>query len=146
MATYQVFVNKGTLSDKEKESVAQAITDTHCEISSTPKYCIQVIFHEVTDNNRFICGRRLSTIMWINAEIRPHSPELAEDFMNKLTERVSKVCNFYKENIWVDLNETAPTNFFRYEKVFCEAGGEEAWYNELPQEAKETIARMLEDI
>ena len=146
MATYQVYVNKGTLGAKEKESVAQAITDVHCELTSTPKYCIQVIIHEVADENRFICGRRYQTNMWINAEVRPHSAEAAEAFMDRLTSEVAKVCNFYQENIWVDLNETVPTNFYRYETIFCEAGEEEAWYNALPQESKDTIKRMLEDI
>ena len=114
MATYQVFVNKGTLGNKEKESVAQAITDVHCEMTSTPKYCIQVIIHEVADENRFICGRRYQTNMWINAEVRPHSAEMAHEYMDKLTGEVSKVCNFYQENIWVDLNETLPTLYWRF--------------------------------
>lgn len=54
MPTYQIYANCGVLSPQQKSAAAVAVTDAHCQQTGAPRYYVQVIFHDIPEENRFV--------------------------------------------------------------------------------------------
>jgi phenylpyruvate tautomerase PptA (4-oxalocrotonate tautomerase family) len=145
MPTYQVYVNENKLSDRQKADVASAITEGHIAMTGAPKYYVQVIIHEIPDENRFVGGVAFSKHMWIRGDVRIRTPEENKALMLELTDRVSKVCDYEKAFIWCDLSGIDPANILKFEMVFPPAGQEQAWYDSLPDEVKDIIRKLIDE-
>ena len=144
MPTYHVYVNQGKLSIQQKKDVAAAITEGHVSMTGAPKYYVQVIIDEISEENRFVCGVPFSEHMWIRGDVRSRTPDANKALMMELIERVSKVCDFDSRLIWCDLCSIEPTDIVKFGTVFPPAGEEKAWYDALPGEVKEIIQNLLE--
>lgn len=143
MPTYQVYVNEGRLDAGQKAAVAAAITDAHAAQTGAPKYYVQVVVNEIPDGNRFVSGVKFGRHIWIRGDVRIRTPEQNRELMLALVEGVHRASGFERGMIWCDLAAVEPTNIFKFGAVFPPAGHEQAWYDALPEEAKETIKRLV---
>ncbi|MDR1832346.1 MAG: tautomerase family protein [Fusobacteriaceae bacterium] len=142
MPTYQVYVNQNKLTKAQKQAIAAAITDGHVAKTGAFPYYVQVIFHEIPDENRYVGGKPYGDHMWIRGDVRKRTPEQNRALMLELTERISAVCDFRKSDVWIDLNATEPTNILKFGTIFPPAGQEQAWYDALPDEVKRLIGDL----
>lgn len=144
MPTYQVYVNKNQLTKEQKNAVAKAITEGHVEKTGAPRYYIQVIIHEIDDENRYVGGIQFGKHMWIRGDVRCRTAEENKELMLELVKRVHEASGFDKNFIWCDLNSIEPSNIIKFGTVFPSAGQEQVWYDALPESVKDTINLLLE--
>lgn len=143
MPMYQVYVNQGKLTAQQKQDVASAITDGHVARTGAPQYYVQVVIHEIPPENRFVGGRRFGDHMWIRGDVRCRTPEQNKALMLELVDRVHTACGFDRAFIWCDLCSIEATNIVRFNAVCPSAGQEKAWYDALPDAAKDIIQKLL---
>ena len=142
MPSYQVFADKGMLSETQKEKTAQAITEALTALTGAPKWYVQVIFQEIDAGSRYICGKQSRGILWIRGDVRIRTPEQNAALMHELARRVGGACGIPKENVWIDLCGIEPENIMKFDTVFPAAGREDEWYQHLPQETKDRILEL----
>ena len=142
MPTYQVFVGRDRLTKEGKQAVATAITEGHVAVTGAPVYYVQVIIHEVPEDNLFIGGKPFSGHMWLRGDVRCRTPEVDGRLMTELVKRVSRASGFDRAFIWCDLCGIEPTDIMKFEAVFPSAGEEKAWYEGLPDRAKKAIEKI----
>lgn len=141
MPTYQVYVNQGSLSPQEKKDVALAITDAHTEQTGAPRFFVQVIIHEVLDENRFIGGEPSGSMMWIRGDVRARSAEQNKDLMLGVVERVAAVCGFDKNHIECFLCSIEASNMMGFGTLIPRSGEEKEWFDALPGDIKALIKK-----
>lgn len=142
MPTYQVFANQGKLSAEQKRKAARAITEGHCAVTGAPDYYVQVIVNEVPEENRFVCGKPQSEVVWIRGDVRSRTPEQDKALMLELVKRVAEECSLDPDMIWIDLCAVEATDILKFGTVFPPAGQEKAWQEALPERVKERILQL----
>ena len=144
MPSYQVFARKGSLSDKQKEKLASAITEGHCKVTGAPDYYVQVIIQEVPEENRYICGKKAGDVIWIRGDVRCRTPEENRKLMETLMTGAAEACGCDPDWVWCDLCGIQATDILKFGTVFPPAGQEKAWQEALPERVKEKIRCLRE--
>lgn len=143
MPTYNVVVKPNTLTEEQKLRVAQAITDEHHEATGAPKFYVQVIIDEIPGRKRFVSGYPCEKQMGICGYIRSgRNDKQRADLMRNLADRVAKAAGLDSNTIWCDLVMVEPANILKYGCVFPPPGEEQAWFEGLPDNAKQIIEKI----
>lgn len=69
MPVYEVIAIEGRFSSTQKASLAEAVTSIHSAATGTPRFLVQVIFHEVAVGDYFIGGQ---TLKFDNIHVQVH--------------------------------------------------------------------------
>lgn len=145
MPTYNVYIKTDTLNFDQKQKVAQAITRSHSDSTGAPEFYVQVIFHEIQDNNRFVNGHRFNKHMWIRGDVRVgRTAEQRKQWMLKMIKDVSESADWDINSIWIDLCGIEPDSILKYGQVFPPPGLEEEWLRTLPDDAKKIINEIID--
>ena len=141
MPTYTVTAPKKSLSNEQKQRVAAAITDTHCETTAAPNYFAQVIFVEVKASNYFLAGRPLeSQQVYVHGCIRAgRSAEVKSRLINGLMQAVADAAVVPRHQVWVYIAELPAAQIAELGHVLPEPGAEAAWNAALPAADRERM-------
>lgn len=142
MPTYRITTKPNLLNDGQKDEIAKFITKTHTQITGAPNYFAQVIFDE-TDYRRYVGGIPSNSQIWIHADIRSgRTKEQRTELITAIIEGVSKLSNVSAHDIWVYLNIMEPTNMAEFGQILPQAGEEQAWFDQLPEELQRKFSTM----
>mgnify|MGYP001262315485 CR=1 FL=1 len=145
MPTYNVYVKADSLNDDQKKRTAQAITKAHSESTGAPEFYVQVIFSEISENDRYVGGHRFNSHMWIRGDVRTgRNAEQRRELMLKMIKNVSESINCDKNSIWIDLCSIEPESILKYGQVFPPAGREKEWLENLPEDVKEIVNDLIQ--
>jgi phenylpyruvate tautomerase PptA (4-oxalocrotonate tautomerase family) len=107
MPTFVVTVGVGRLSKDQKASIASVLTTIHNTENGVPRWCVQVIFHEIPAGNHFIGDKIVpADQIWINADTRPgRTAEKKSTMISRMVKEVSIASGVDASHIWVYVNE-----------------------------------------
>ena len=84
MPLYECVTTAGTLNPDQRERIANAITQTHCELTGAPVEFVHVIFSEIPLGNSYSGGKRATPTL-IRGNIRAGRPdELRHTLMRRI--------------------------------------------------------------
>jgi phenylpyruvate tautomerase PptA (4-oxalocrotonate tautomerase family) len=79
MPTYVCSVPNGKLSDLQKQEIATAIGNRHCEATGAPPFFVQVVVEKQGTSKRFLGGTATDHHIWIRGDIRAGRDEKHRD-------------------------------------------------------------------
>jgi phenylpyruvate tautomerase PptA (4-oxalocrotonate tautomerase family) len=142
MPTYLCTIAEGQLSQNQKAAVAQAITQTHSEVTGAPSYFAQVIFHEVKPGNHFIRGAPLDhKTLFVYGTIRAgRTPETKRALLVQLRKVLAEAASLPQTQIWIYITDLEARQIVEYGQLLPDPGSEEAWAAALSDE----VRRLME--
>jgi phenylpyruvate tautomerase PptA (4-oxalocrotonate tautomerase family) len=143
MPTYLCTIAEGQLSQNQKAAVAQAITQTHSEVTGAPSYFAQVIFHEVKPGNHFVGGAPLGQkTLFVYGTIRAgRTPETKRALLIQLRSVLAGAASLPQTQIWIYITDLEARQIVEYGQLLPDPGSEDAWAAALPDEVRSLMER-----
>ena len=136
MPTYACSIPAGRLTSAQKIDIVQCITTVHHEETGGPRYLAQVIFYEVASGNHYIDGELAPPEqIWIRGDLRRTEEQKAQ-ILRRILQGVAKSTDAPEEAVWVYLSDIPATNIAEYGRMLPLPGGENAWFETLPDPLK----------
>lgn len=133
MPTYVCSVAENSVNDGQKAAIAGAITRIHQESTGAPSFFVQVIFDEKKAADRFLGGSRQTRHVWVRADIREGRTEAQRSaLMMGIMKEIAAITHVKENDVWVYLNNLAPTDMVEYGHVLPAPGKEAEWFGSLP--------------
>ncbi len=133
MPTYVCSVAENSVNDGQKAAIAGAITRIHKESTGAPSFFVQVIFDEKKAADRFLGGSRQTRHVWVRADIREGRTEAQRSaLMMGIMKEIAAITHVKENDVWVYLNNLAPTDMVEYGHVLPAPGKEAEWFGSLP--------------
>ena len=131
MPIYRASVPAGSLTRAQKEELAGAITDVHCErTGGTPRQFVHVIFTEVAPGDGF-SGGEASTVSIIVGLIRSgRSEQVRTGLVTDITARWREITGQSSADVLVALHEVRPRDAMEWGQLLPEDGEETRWIAE----------------
>ena len=144
MPTYTVKYSNIYLSKKQKNSIANDITNTHSKITGANSFFAQVIFQKNQRDSHFMGGKLVKTKeIFLNGQIRSgRTAKVKKQLILGLRKILIKNTNLRKENVWVYLEDLLPDQMIEYGEVLPKSGQEKKWFNSLTQSLKKRLRKM----
>lgn len=121
MPLYQCYAPQGSLDDDQREKIAQAITDIHCELTTAPPTFVHVQFHD-----RKTAGG--DQPIRLSGGIRAGRPEsTTEQLVSRISAAVSEIGGLAPDSITMRTTETPASWILEGGRVMPEPGEEAAW-------------------
>ncbi|OBT39652.1 hypothetical protein VE00_10275 [Pseudogymnoascus sp. WSF 3629] len=137
MPTFVVTATAGRLSADKKAAIANALVTIHSAENGVPRWCVQVIFHEISAGNHFI-GDKFAPAdqLWIYADTRPgRTTEKKTAMIDRMVKEVSTAGGVDESYIWVYVNEIS--EMAKFGMHFPPPGMEAAFVASLPVEVRQ---------
>ena len=119
MPTYTVKYSNFNLSQKQKNSLANDISNTHSKFTGANTFFAQVIFQKNEKNSHFMGGKLVKTKVLIK------NTKLKKDF------------------VWVYLEDLSPDQMIEYGEILPKSGQEKKWFDSLTLSLRKRL-RMME--
>lgn len=144
MPTYTVLSTAGTIGPGQRPKLAELITDLHHEVTSAPRYLVQVIFNDLAPGELFLAGQEVSQDhVWIRADIRSGRTEQQKTgLLKQLTARGAETLGIPAAHLWVYVNEIPGANMTEYGQLLPEPGGEAEWFSSLPPQVRDVLTGL----
>jgi len=144
MPTYTVKYSNINLSQKQKNSIANDITNTHSKFTGANTFFAQVIFQKNQKNAHFMGGKLVKTKeIFLNGQIRAgRTSRVKKQLILGLRRILIKNTNLRKENVWVYLEDLLPDQMIEYGEVLPKSGQEKEWFNSLNPSLRERLRKM----
>jgi phenylpyruvate tautomerase PptA (4-oxalocrotonate tautomerase family) len=134
MPTYVISLAKNLVNDAQKSAIADAISRVHNESTGAPSYFVQVVFEENEPSNRFLGGSLEEKHVWVRGDIRAGRTEAQRTaLILSIMRQVSRITTVKEEDVWVYLNNLAPSDMLEYGHVLPRPGQEGEWFDNLPE-------------
>ncbi len=129
MPTYTVTTANLPLSPAQKSEIAALISQAHSRHTGAPAYFAQVNFHALASGDHFIGGQpNTAPNLYVLGLIRAGRPESVKtDLIVTIATGVHKIAGIGTEDIWVYLQDLAPSQMLEFGRVLPEPGAEAAW-------------------
>lgn len=143
MPTYVVSLRPGLLSDAQRDETARAITRIHHEATGAPQYFVQVVINEAASAVRYLGGAPANDQIWIRADIRAgRTVAQRTALMQAMVKAVSAIAGVDDTKVWIYLCNIDATDMIEYGHVLPQPGGEQAWFEALPQPLRHHLAAL----
>jgi len=144
MPTYTVKYSNFNLSQKQKNSIANDITNTHSKFTGANTFFAQVIFQKNEKNSHFMGGKIIKTKeIFLNGQIRAgRTSKVKEKLILGLKRILIKNTNLRSDFVWVYLEDLLPDQMIEYGEVLPKSGLEKKWFNSLPPSLKKRLKLM----
>ena len=121
MPLYQCYAPHGSLDDRQRAEIAQAITDIHCDLTTAPPTFVHVQFH---DRNTGSDDQPIK----LSGGIRAGRPEaLTEQLVARISAAVGRIGGLAPDSITMRTTETPASWILEGGRVMPEPGEEAAW-------------------
>ena len=143
MPTYIVKYSNINLSQKQKNSIANDITNTHTKCTGANTFFAQVIFQKNQKNSHFMGGKLVKTKeIFLNGQIRAgRSSKVKKKLILGLRTILIKNTKLQRDFIWVYLEDLLPDQIIDYGEVLPKSGQEKKWFNSLSPSLKERLKK-----
>ena len=144
MPTYTVKYSNINLSQKQKNSIANDITNTHSKFTGANTFFAQVIFQKNEKNGHFMGGKLVRTKeIYLNGQIRAgRTLKIKKQLILGLRKILAKNTKLKKDYVWVYLEDLAPDQMIEYGEVLPKSGYEKRWFNSLSPNLRKRLKKM----
>jgi len=144
MPTYTVKYSNFNLSQKQKNSLAKDISNTHRKFTGANTFFAQIIFQKNEKNSHFMGGKLVKTKeIFLNGQIRAgRTPKVKKQLILGLRKILIKNTYLKKDFIWVYLEDLSPNQMIEYGEVLPESGQEKKWFKSLNSSLRKRLRKM----
>ena len=144
MPTYIVKYSNIYLSQKQKNSIANEISNTHSKFTGANTFFAQVIFQKNEKNAHFMGGKIVKTKeIFLNGQIRAgRTLKVKKKLILGLRKVLIKNTKLRSDFIWVYLEDLLPAQMIEYGEVLPKSGQEKKWFNSLTPSLRKRLKKM----
>ncbi len=144
MPTYIVKYSNIYLSQKQKNSIANDISNTHSKFTGANTFFAQVIFQKNEKNAHFMGGKIVKTKeIFLNGQIRAgRTSKVKKQLILGLRKVLIKNTKLRSDFIWVYLEDLLPAQMIEYGEVLPKSGQEKKWFNSLTPSLRKRLKKM----
>ena len=144
MPTYTVKYSNINLSQKQKNSIANDITNTHSKFTGANTFFAQVIFQKNQKNAHFMGGELVKTKeIFLNGQIRAgRTSKVKKQLILALRKILIKNTNLQSEFIWVYLEDLIPGQMIEYGEILPKSGQEKKWFKSLSLRLRKRLKKI----
>ena len=144
MPTYIVKYSNFNLSQKQKKSIANGISNTHSKFTGANTFFAQVIFQKNEKNSHFMGGKLVKTKeVFLNGQIRSgRTSKVKKQLILGLRKILIKNTKLPSDFVWVYLEDLLPDQMIEYGEVLPKSGQEKKWFNSLSSSLRKRLKKM----
>ena len=144
MPTYIVKYSNFNLSQRQKNSLASDISNTHSKFTGANTFFAQVIFQKNEKNSHFMGGKLIKTKeIFLNGQIRSgRTAKIKNQLILGLRKILIKNTNLKKEFVWVYLEDLLPDQMIEYGKILPRSGQEKKWFDSLSSSLRQRLKKI----
>ena len=144
MPTYTIKYSNINLSQKQKNSIASDITNTHSKFTGANNFFAQVIFQKNEKNAHYMGGKLVKTKeIFLNGQIRAgRSSKIKKQLILGLRKVLIKNTKLRCDFIWVYLEDLLPDQMIEYGEVLPKSGNEKKWFNSLTPHLRKRLRKI----
>ena len=144
MPTYIVKYSNFNLSQKQKNSLANDISNTHSKFTGANTFFAQVIFQKNENNSHFMGGKLVKNKeIFLNGQIRAgRTLVIKKKLILGLREVLTRNTKIKKDFVWVYLEDLPPQQMIEYGEILPKSGEEKKWFNSLSINLKKRLKRL----
>ena len=144
MPTYIVKYSNFNLSQKQKKSIANDISNTHSKFTGANTFFAQVIFQKNEKNSHFMGGKLVKTKeIFLNGQIRAgRTSKVKNQLILGLRKILIKNTKLKSEFVWVYLEDLLSDQMIEYGEVLPKSGQEKKWFNSLSPCLRKRLKKM----
>ena len=144
MPTYIVKYSNLYLSQKQKNSIANDITNTHSKFTGANTFFAQVIFQKNQKNSHFMGGKLIKTKeIFLNGQIRAgRTSKVKKQLILDLRKVLIKNTMLHRDFVWVYLEDLLPNQMIEYGQILPKSGQEKKWFNSLSTSLRKRLKKM----
>ena len=144
MPTYTVKYSNINLSQKQKNSIANDITNTHSKFTGANTFFSQVIFQKNQKNSHYMGGKIVKTKeIFLNGQIRAgRTSKVKKQLILGLKKILIKNTKLQSDFVWVYLEDLLPNQMIEYGEILPKSGQEKKWFNQLPKKLKNKLLKL----
>ena len=145
MPTYTVKYSNFNLSQKQKNLLANDISNTHSKFTGANTFFAQVIFQKNEKNSHFMGGKLVKTKeIFLNGQIRAgRTSKVKKKLILGLRKILIKNTKLKKDFVWVYLEDLPPDQMIEYGEILPKSGQEKKWFDSLTLSLRKRL-RMME--
>ena len=144
MPTYTLKYSNINLSKKQKNSIANDITNAHSKFTGANTFFAQVIFEKNQKNAHFMGGKLVKTKeIFLNGQIRAgRTLRVKKQLILALRKILIKNTKLHSDFVWVYLEDLLPDQMIEYGEVLPKSGQEKKWFNSLSPSLRERLKKI----
>jgi phenylpyruvate tautomerase PptA (4-oxalocrotonate tautomerase family) len=124
MPLYRCTTAPGALTDRQRSTIARAITDIHTEVTGAPPTFVHVQFLDASDDPPAGDPAPIS----LHGGLRAGRPAaITEAIVDRCTSAVAEIAGVEPDRVAMRTSETPASWIFEGGRVFPEPGDEAAW-------------------